>query len=366
MHKQHNPPEDDQGMKATIYAGDTFEELKRDYIWWLHLARQVTHLSNARIAGVIACLATKRRAFDEDLAWFLDAEILYLSSTVTVLDRWHWFLKYKISSLSNQNKVFHKLETVRQEFEVRLQRHLEELVEIEARRIAYPPWGTAPGRDSQALESAYEVVLDRLQKLGETVRNEHVEAAKGVTLDFSTLEDTVRKSIGTSVLETHNNVFVGLSDKEASKEEINYCAVSQAFFILTPALQDFLYAATRDEFGDEWFKLGVRPFLSELDRRHVSGRGPDEKVMRRLDAKICLQVIRIPDSWDRVFKNYLDRDALEYIGGVDRARVNWAHYSSGGFTARKASHTLNSMIHLVEAIAPELVGRMQQIKNKIK
>ena len=145
----------------------------------------------------------------------------------------------------------------------------------------------------------------------------------------------------------------------------NHQLVGEALHALTVVLAPFVARGLREEFSDDWWQRGVLDELRDYQRRGLPAQGEDPVLISRLDAARCLLLMRI--WWNDLFRNMLERDALNWVHELTSTRNRWAHAGRSDFSdddAWRALDTAVRLLELVDANATEpLRARIRSIRS---
>ncbi len=131
----------------------------------------------------------------------------------------------------------------------------------------------------------------------------------------------------------------------------NHVYVSKGFRILLKSLAPYIARELGNEFGEDWWKIGVLDTLYDEQKRDLPTSGGWGDLVDSLDIARCLLLFDI--HWQRIFKKKLSIDHRTWAKELIGVRNKLAHLGGGDFSDNDTWRALDTMSRLCEQIDPE-------------
>lgn len=130
----------------------------------------------------------------------------------------------------------------------------------------------------------------------------------------------------------------------------NYDDVNKGFDLLLDVMAPFTARELVRKHGeDDWWQKGVLGVLYESQVRNLSTSTGLMDRVKSLDVVACLNLMRVPDNWNGVFRQCLPRAARSWIEELVEARNNTAHRGMADLPNDDAWRALDTMARLAES-----------------
>lgn len=109
----------------------------------------------------------------------------------------------------------------------------------------------------------------------------------------------------------------------------NYQYISQGFQILLRAYAPYVAFHLVNEYGTQWWQMGVLGMLRDDQKRNLPSHGSDETLMKSLDIALCLLLLDL--HWKNIFSRRLPKDFRTWSKELMGVRNRWAHAGTDEF-----------------------------------
>lgn len=130
----------------------------------------------------------------------------------------------------------------------------------------------------------------------------------------------------------------------------NYDDVNRGFDLLLDVMAPFTARELMRKYGENnWWQEGVLGVLYESQTRNLSTSPKLLDRVKSLDVVACLNLMRVPDNWNGVFRQCLPRAARSWIEELVEARNKTAHRGMADLPDDDAWRALDTMARLAES-----------------
>ncbi len=138
----------------------------------------------------------------------------------------------------------------------------------------------------------------------------------------------------------------------------NYDDINRGFDLLLDVMAPFTARELMRKYGEEdWWQKGVLGVLYESQTRNLSASTGLMDRVKSLDVVACLNLMRVPDNWNGVFRQCLPRAARSWIEELVEARNNTAHRGMSDLPNDDAWRALDTMARLAESFDAGVDGQ---------
>ena len=131
----------------------------------------------------------------------------------------------------------------------------------------------------------------------------------------------------------------------------NYQYISQGFQILLRAYAPYVAFHLVNEYGTQWWQMGVLGMLRDDQKRNLPSHGSDETLMKSLDIALCLLLLDL--HWKNIFSRRLPKDFRTWSKELMGVRNRWAHAGTDEFNDNDTWRALDTMSRLCENMNPD-------------
>lgn len=126
----------------------------------------------------------------------------------------------------------------------------------------------------------------------------------------------------------------------------NYTYITQGFQFLLQAYAPYIAFNLVNEYGANWWQVGVLDILRDDQKRNLPVHGSDETLMQSLDIALCLVLLDL--HWKDIFRKKLPIDFRTWSMELKGVRNKWAHAGTDEFNDNDTWRALDTMSRLCE------------------
>lgn len=139
----------------------------------------------------------------------------------------------------------------------------------------------------------------------------------------------------------------------------NYQYISQGFQLLLQAYAPYIALNLVNEYGPNWWQMGVLGVLREEQKRNLPSHGSDETLMKSLDIALCLILLDL--HWKNIFRRRLPIDFRTWSKELMGVRNRWAHAGTDEFNDNDAWRALDTMSRLCEQLNADNAEKIREL-----